>query len=61
VVLGGGLIGAGEQLLRPIRAHFEREAWTVARDYPRIELATLGDDAGVIGAATLARIEQAGR
>jgi glucokinase len=61
VVMGGGLIGAGEQLLGPIREHFEREAWTVARDYPRIELATLGDDAGVIGAATLARIEQAGR
>jgi glucokinase len=60
VVFGGGLIGAGDQLLEPIRAHFQRQAWTVAKDFPRIELATLGDDAGVIGAATLARIEQAG-
>jgi glucokinase len=58
VVLGGGLIGAGEQLLRPIREHFERQVWTVAEDFPRIELATLGDDAGVIGAATLARLER---
>ena len=59
VVLGGGLTGAGDQLLKPIREHFEHQAWTVATDFPRIELATLGDDAGVIGAATLARIEQA--
>ena len=58
VVFGGGLIGAGDQLLTPIRAHFERQVWKVAEDFPRIELATLGDDAGVIGAATLARLER---
>jgi glucokinase len=60
VVLGGGLIGAGDQLLKPIREHFERQAWKVAKDFPRIELATLGDNAGIIGAATLAQIEQGG-
>jgi glucokinase len=58
VVFAGGLIRAGEQLLGPIRRHFERQTWSVAKDFPRIELATLGDDAGIIGAATLARIEQ---
>jgi glucokinase len=57
VVLGGGLIGAGGQLLTPVREHFRRQAWQIARDHPRIELATLGDDAGVIGAAALARAE----
>ena len=57
VVLGGGLIGAGDQLLEPIREHFRKQVWDSARDFPRIELATLGDDAGIIGAAALAQIE----
>ena len=57
VVLGGGLIGAGEQLLIPVREHFRREVWPVPQDYPRIELATLGNDAGVIGSAALARLD----
>ncbi len=56
VVFGGGLIGAGDQLLIPIREHFKRQSWRIAKDHPRIELATLGDDAGVIGAAALARM-----
>lgn len=55
VVLGGGLIGAGRQLLEPVREHFRRQAWQLAADHPRIEFAELGDDAGVIGAAALAR------
>lgn len=59
VVLGGGLIRAGDQLLGPTRGHFDRQVWNIAQDFPRIELATLGDDAGIIGAATLARIEHA--
>lgn len=58
VVLAGGLIGAGEQLLDPIRDHFHRQTWRLAEDFPQIELATLGADAGVIGAAALARSEQ---
>jgi glucokinase len=57
VVLGGGLIGAGDQLLEPVREHFRQQAWQIAQDHPRIELATLGDDAGIIGAASLARLE----
>lgn len=55
IVLGGGMIGAGELLLRPVREHFERLTWRVAKDAPRIELARLGDDAGIIGAAAAAR------
>jgi glucokinase len=57
VVLGGGLIGAGQQLLGPTREHFEQQSWKLAEDHPRIEFATLGDDAGIIGAAALARID----
>ncbi len=57
IVLGGGMIRAGEQLLAPVRAHFRKQVWPVPQDYPRIELATLGDDAGIIGAAALARLD----
>jgi glucokinase len=57
-VLAGGLIGAGDQLLDPVRQHFRRQTWHLTRDYPHIELATLGDDAGIIGAAALAWREQ---
>jgi glucokinase len=55
VLLAGGLINAGEQLLKPVRAHFESLTWTVSRDQPEISFATLKGDAGVIGAAALAR------
>ncbi len=55
VVLAGGLINAGERLLQPVQAHFERLSWKIAPDAPRIALATLGTDAGTIGAALLAR------
>lgn len=55
VLLAGGLIQAGDQLLDPVRRHFDRLSWRIAPDRPRIELATLGGNAGVIGAAALAR------
>lgn len=61
IVFGGGLIGAGDQLLVPLREHFERQSWKIAEDHPHIEPAALGDDAGVIGAAALARIELGGK
>lgn len=54
VVLGGGLIGAGAQLLEPVRQHLAALTWKMAEDWPRVELATLGGDAGVIGAAAIA-------
>jgi glucokinase len=55
VVLAGGLINAGEWLLQPVRECFDRLSWKIAPDAPRIALATLGTDAGTIGAALLAR------
>jgi hypothetical protein len=38
-----------------VLAHYERMSWKIAPDAPRIALATLGADAGTIGAAMLAR------
>jgi glucokinase len=54
VVLGGGLINAGAQLLVPVRRHLEALTWRMADDRPRVEFATLGGDAGIIGAAAIA-------
>ncbi len=57
VVLAGGLIGANERLLDPVRRHFRESTWSAADDGPDIALARLGDDAGIRGAAELARMQ----
>lgn len=56
IVLGGGLIEVGELLLDPIRAHFHRfiEGGDHRPEVPILP-ATLGERAGAIGAALLAR------
>lgn len=59
VVFAGGLINAGPRLLNPVREHFNRLSWKIAPDAPKIALATLGTDAGTIGAAMLARTARA--
>ncbi|GAA3664910.1 ROK family glucokinase [Nocardioides ginsengisoli] len=56
VVIGGGVVEAGDLLLDPIREAFDREL--TGRGYrPRAEIvpALLGNRAGMIGAADLAR------
>ena len=56
VVIGGGVSEAGDLLLDPIREHFL--STLTARDYrPHLEIrpAELGNPAGLIGAADLAR------
>ena len=56
IVLGGGLVEAGELLLRPVRQAFG-DLVEGGRHRPevRIVAATLGERAGAIGAALLAR------
>ncbi|HUW84388.1 MAG TPA: ROK family glucokinase [Phycisphaerae bacterium] len=51
VVLAGGMIGAGDFLLDRVRKHAEAMTWHAADDLPEIIFATLGNDAGLIGAA----------
>ncbi len=61
VVVGGGVIEAGDLLLEPARRAFEGAV--EAPDHrPRVPLlaAALGNDAGGIGAADLARLELGG-
>jgi len=57
VVIGGGVIDAGEILLEPIRAGLERYMpFAGKHPYPEIIAATLGNEAGLVGAADLARL-----
>ena len=55
IVIGGGVIAAGEMLLEPARAEMHARALLPARDAVRIVAAAFGDEAGMIGAALLAR------
>jgi len=57
VVIGGGVIDAGEILLAPTRAALDRYMpFSGKHPTPRIVAATLGNDAGLVGAASLARL-----
>jgi len=51
VVLAGGLIAAGDFLLSRVRSHASKLTWNLLNDLPEIQFATLGNDAGFIGAA----------
>lgn len=57
VVIGGGVGAAGELLLRPARAGF-REALSARGYRPEaiFALAAMGNEAGIVGAADLARL-----
>lgn len=55
VVVGGGVIAAGELLLGPARAEVAARALPPGRDNVRIVAAAFGVEAGMIGAAALAQ------
>jgi len=54
IVLGGGVMAAGEMLLEPARLEVSRRALPPSRDNVRIVRAHFGSEAGMIGAAALA-------
>ncbi len=54
IVVGGGVIAAGDLLLEPARRELRARALRPMNETPILE-ATLGNDAGMIGAAALAR------
>ncbi len=54
VVLGGGVMAAGELLLAPARAEVAARALAPGRDAVRIVAAGLGAEAGMIGAGVMA-------
>jgi glucokinase len=60
VVVGGGVIAAGELLLAPAREEVARRALPTMRDHAQIVTAHFGAEAGMVGAGALA-LEQAHR
>ena len=54
VVLGGGVMGAGELLLGPAREEMLARALPPGRDFVRVVTARFGAEAGMVGAASLA-------
>lgn len=55
ILLGGGVMTTGEFLLRPAREEAARRSYRASFDACSIERAGLGNDAGLIGAASRAR------
>lgn len=56
LVFAGGMIAAGDYLLDKIKAHFNKYIWTMKSESVEICFATLGEDAGIIGTGSLAKI-----
>lgn len=56
IVIGGGVMAAGDLLLEPARAELRARALQPMNETPVVP-AQLGEDAGMIGAAAMARIE----
>ncbi|MCI9361549.1 MAG: ROK family glucokinase [Hungatella sp.] len=57
ICLGGGISKAGELLTAPVQKMMARESYTrMSKRRPRIVTASLGNDAGIIGAALLAAL-----
>ncbi len=54
VVIGGGVIAAGELLLEPVRAVVAERALSPSKEHARILPARFGAESGMLGAATLA-------
>jgi glucokinase len=54
VVIGGGVIAAGELLLAPARAVVAERALSPSKEHVRIVPARFGAESGMLGAATLA-------
>ena len=55
IVFAGGMIAAGDILLDRIKYYFNEQIWSLKKENIEICFATLGEDAGIIGAAALAR------
>ena len=57
IIIGGGVAQSGPVLFDPLRRHLKERLSPVFFDRLEIKTAELGNDAGVIGAATLAMME----
>ncbi len=55
IVFAGGMIAAGDALLGRIKHYFNEQIWIIKKETVEICFATLGEDAGIVGAAALAK------
>lgn len=55
IVIGGGVSAAGDMLVKGVEKYFNRFAFPQVQTSTKIKLAQLGNDAGVIGAASLVK------
>lgn len=55
IVFAGGMIAAGDLLLSRIRYYFDQYIWPLKPESLEICFATLGEQAGMVGAAAMAR------
>ncbi len=54
ICLGGGVSGAGERILSPLEAAIKEKAFArFGKRHTKVKIASLGNDAGIIGAALL--------
>ena len=58
VVIGGGISGEGEELLRPLRERLKHISFGTAKSRTRVEAAKYRNDAGIIGAGLLGLMEE---
>jgi glucokinase len=54
IAMGGGVSSAGEFMLEPLRALIDARTTTVPKGTTKLTRAVLGNDAGAVGAATMA-------
>lgn len=54
IVIGGGVSAAGKFLLNQVEDYFQKFAFPTVKTSTKLKLAELGNEAGVIGAASLA-------
>lgn len=55
IVIGGGVSRAGDLLLTPVTQHFYNFSFPTVQQSTKLSIATLGNDAGIYGAAYLMR------
>lgn len=55
IIIGGGVSAAGDFLLQQVISYFKQFTFPTVRNTTELKLAVLGNDAGVIGAASLAQ------
>ena len=58
IIFFGGMTGAGNLLLDPVKKFFKKNIWTIKEEKVELCFAQLGDNTGIIGTAALARHEK---